>query len=280
MVEKEGGQPKPFGAANTHITFLRNFIEIVTVFKDGQAIPVDARLVPVQVPAHVLPRVLEIIKRTVATVADCLGRGEGTHILCFHTTDIEAAAGQLDGEGVRHSGINVLQRPLHTTAGVRMMPVRVLEMDGEEVVEGRLALADQPPLEVLQRQTNMNHPNGAMELDEVILCVADRELAGFVSRYRRYFGSEAHTDGMSRLFDLGEARVRIVPQSGLPAILPGEAAPALPGFAGYAVQVADLTRTRQHLVSNGFPVEHTTLGGIFVPSAAALGTAIVFRQAT
>jgi hypothetical protein len=280
MAEKEGGLPKPFGAANTHIPFLRNFIEIVTVVKDGQAIPADARLVPLQVPPPVLPRVLENIRRTVATVAQCLARGEGTHILCFSTNDIGAAAGQLDAEGVRHGGINVLQRPLETTEGVRMVPVRVLEIDGEEVVEGRLALADQAPPEVLQRQTNMNHPNGAVELDEVILCVANRELDGFASRYRRYLGSEARTEGMSRLFDLGTARIRIVPQLGMQEILPGEAAPPLPGFAGYAVKVADLTRTRQYLTSRGFPVVPTLLGGIFVPAAAALGTAIVFRQVT
>lgn len=201
MAEKEGGPPKPFGAANTHVPFLRNFIELVTVVKDGQALPAEARLVPLQVPPPVLLRVLENIRRTVATVAQCLARGEGTHILCFSTNDIGAAAAQLDAAGVRHGGIHVLQRPLETTEGIELVPVRVLEIDDGEVVEGRLALTDQAPPEVLQRQTNLNHPNGAKELDEVILCVAGRELDGFAGRYRRYLGSEARTEGMSRLSD-------------------------------------------------------------------------------
>ena len=136
MAEKEGELPKPLGAANTHATFLRNFIEIVTVVKDGGRIPGDAKLVPLQVPPAALSRILENIRRTIATVSRSLSRYEGTHILCLYTADVEASAAQFDKDGVGHSGVNTVQRPVETTAGVQIVPVHVLEIDREDVPEG------------------------------------------------------------------------------------------------------------------------------------------------
>jgi hypothetical protein len=130
MAEKEDEEPKPFGAANTHAYFLRNFIEIVTVVEDGKPIPDDAHLIPLQAPPAVLSRILEKIKRTVATISRCLSRSEGTHILCFCTSDAEATAARFDKAGVGHSGVNNLQRPVETTTGMQMIPLRYLEIEG------------------------------------------------------------------------------------------------------------------------------------------------------
>lgn len=54
VAEKEGEEPKPLGVANTHIPFLRNFVEIATVAKEGAAIPEDAKMVHIQVPPAAL----------------------------------------------------------------------------------------------------------------------------------------------------------------------------------------------------------------------------------
>ncbi|WP_407308092.1 VOC family protein [Desulfosporosinus sp. SB140] len=279
MAEKEGEEPKPLGMANTHITFLRNFIEIATVVKDEERIPDNANLVPIQVPPAVLPRVLENIKRTIDTVSRCLARYEGTHILCFYTPDVEASAARFDKCNIGHSGVNAVQRPVETTAGVQIIPIKVLEIDGEDVPEGRLAIADIPPLEILQAQAHMDHPNGAVELVEVILCVADHEIDIFINRYQRYLGRDVRADGLTRIIDLESARITIVPESRLANILPGEAAPTLPGFVGYVVKVRNISATRKYIEGNGLPVMETTVGDIFVPASAGLGTVIVFRQA-
>ena len=131
----------------------------------------------------------------------------------------------------------------------------------------------------MQTQTHINHPNGAIELVEAILCVSDSELDDFIKRYRRYLGRDARSEGVARIFDLESARIRIVPGSRLASILPGEDAPPLPGFVGYVVEVRDISDTRKYIEGNGFPVIETAEGDIFVPAFAALGTAIVFRQA-
>lgn len=278
LAEKEGELPKPVGATNTHVTFLKNFVEIATVVEDGKPIPEGAKLLPLQVPPGMFPKVLENIKRTVAKLSKCLSRYEGTHILCFLSSDVEASAVEYEKNGVGHSGVNIVQRPVETTDGVKVIPLRVVEIDREEVPEGRLAIADNPPSEILQAQSHMTHPNGAIELIEVILCVADSELDNFTSRYQRYLGCNVRTVETVRFFELENARVTIVPESSMDRILPKEELPSKPGFVGYVVKVEDLLTTRKYLEDKGFPLRETPNGDIFVPSSAALGTAIVFRQ--
>lgn len=279
MAEREGSPPKPFGAANAHIDFARNFIEIVTVVRDGERIPDDAQLVPLSAPPEAMARIVASIRRTVATISGCLKRFEGTHILVLSTSDAGGTAARLERSGVGHDGVETVQRAVETDAGTRLVPVRLLELAGDAVPEGRLAIAENLPLSLQQAQTGTDHPNGAVELIEAILCVGDSELDAFVERYRHYTGREPHTLGAARSFELDGARVAIVPVSRLADTLPGESAPDLPGFAGYAVRVRDIAAARQYVAANGFPTTGTEDGSFIVPGSALLGTAVVFRQA-
>jgi hypothetical protein len=89
----------------------------------------------------------------------------------------------------------------------------------------------------------------------------------------------ARSDGPLRIFDLGEARVMIVPGSGLGSVLPGEVPPDLPAFVGYGVAVRDLRSTKDILQRADFPVRTSPLGAVYVPAADALGAAVIFRAA-
>ncbi|MDQ0115153.1 VOC family protein [Paenibacillus harenae] len=278
MVEQEGGIPRPFGAANAHIDFVENFIEIVTTVQEGGRIPHDAHFIPLSAPPAVLSRIIASIKRTVATISRCLARFEGTHILVFSTSDAITSAARLDQGKVGHGGVNTIQRPVETSTGTQMVPVRLLEIDDEQVSEGRLAFAENPPSEALQTQIHTKHPNGAIELVEAILCVEDGELDACAARYRLYLGTQPQKEGEVCEFDLGSGRITIISKSRLTDLLPGEALPSLPGFAGYTVKVHNLSVTRQHLESNGFPVIETARGDVFVPGASLIGTALIFRQ--
>jgi catechol 2,3-dioxygenase-like lactoylglutathione lyase family enzyme len=278
MAEQEGETPKPFGAANAHIDFVNNFIEIVTVVREGGIIPDDAHFISLSAPPAALSRIIDSIRRTVATISRCLARFEGTHILVLSSSDVNAAAARLDQGKVGHGGINTVQRPVETSAGTQLIPVRLLEIDDEQVSEGRLAFAENPLSDTLQAQIHTDHPNGAIELVEAILCVEDGELDACVARYRHFLGIEPRTEGFAEVFDLGGGQISIIPESRLTDLLPGEALPSLPGFAGYAVTVHNLSVTRGHLEACGFPVIETKKGDIFVPAASLLGTAIIFRQ--
>lgn len=272
-LSRNAGEPaRPFGAANMHAPFVRNFVEVMAVVTEESQLPDDALPIPLQVPPAALPHVVESIERTIAKISASLARYEGLHILVFQTEDADESARRFDQTGVGHSGVNRVQQP-H-----QLVPMGVVEIDREDVPEGRLAVAeslilapgDQPP---------PRHPNGVVDLVESILCTPDAEIEAYVERYQRYLGRVARREGAEHVFDLGQSRVRLVPASWLGEILPGETAPALPAFVAYAVAVHDLSSTRGWLENNGLVVNAAPSGGLFVPARAALGAAVIFRQA-
>jgi catechol 2,3-dioxygenase-like lactoylglutathione lyase family enzyme len=272
-LSRGAGEPaRPFGAANMHVSFARNFIEIMAIVSEESHLPGDARPISLQVPSAALARVVTSIEQTIAKVSASLARFEGLHILVWQTDDADASARRLTQAGVGHSGVNRVQQP-H-----QLVPMGIVEIDGEDVPEGRLAVAESPVVEEATR-SSFQHPNGALALVESILCTPDAELAAYVERYQRYLGLPARQDGEARVFDLREASVRLVPASALSASLPGESAPVLPAFVACTVAVRDLDATRAFLENNGLPVHHAPAGDIFVPANTSLGAAIIFRQA-
>lgn len=275
-----GEPPEPFGVANAHAYLGGNFIELVAVAEAGH-LPDDARPIPLQVPEDRLPAFREAVRGAVANLNACLRRFEGVHILMFDSPDIDGAAARLAAGGAGHGGVHAAQRPVETAEGVLMEPVRYLEIDGAGpglVPEGRVGLAENA---AGSPHGAADHPNGAVELAGCVLCVADDELGDTERRYELYLGRAARRDGPVRTFALGEGRAEVVlvAASALSGLLPGEEAPALPGFAAYAVEVRDLAMTGRFLRDGDVPVRTTPAGEIFVPARAALGTAVVFRQA-
>lgn len=273
LARREGEAPSPFGAANMHATFARNFVEVMAVVSEESHLPEDAHPIPLQVPPAALGAVIANIERTIAKVSASLARFEGLHILVFETDDASLTAQRFDQIGVGHSGINRVQQP-----GQRV-PMGVIEIDREDVPEGRLAAAEAPTdASAAEGHSNPQHPNGAVDLIESSLCVPDAEIDAYVARYQRYVGREARRDGAARVFDLQQASVRLIPESWLADLLPGESAPALPGFVAYAVAVRDLAATRRWLDQNAVEVQAEPSGGVFVPAKDALGSAVIFRQ--
>lgn len=273
-LSRNAGEPaKPFGAANMHASFARNFVEIMAVVSEESHLADDAHPIPLQVPPAALPRVVESIERTIAKISASLARFEGLHILVFQTENANESARRFDQTGVGHSGVNTVQQP------GQLVPMGVIEIDKEDVPEGRLAVAENPVSEDLLAQPFPQHPNGAVALVESILCTPDAEIEACVKRYQRYLGRAARRDGATHIFDLQESCVRLIPESWLGEIFPDETARVLPAFVGYAVAVRDLGSTRRLLESNGLVVLDTLAGDIFVPAQAALGAAVTFRQA-
>lgn len=286
MSRREGAPPEPFGAANTHADFARNFVELATYVPDGDIsrIPADAELVPLAAPPDMLPVLVERIADTSANLAACLRRFEGLHILLFQSPDIDTAAERLAAAGVGHGGVNSLRRPVETENGTELELVQYLEIDGDQpgarpgsVSEGRVGVATGSQLP----RTHVDHSNGAVDLVDVLLCVADSQLDAARREYETYTGRSARWDGDAGAWRLGleAAGLTVVAESALGYLLPGERAPGLPAFVGYTVAVRDLARTLNLLRDNGFPVHRSVTGDAFVPSKAALGAAVGFRQA-
>ncbi|UMP01287.1 VOC family protein [Amycolatopsis sp. EV170708-02-1] len=277
MPPREGGEPEPFGAANTHADFPGDFLELATVVTAGGRVPSDARLVPLQAPPDVLPTLVERIDTTRANLAECLERFEGLHILMFSSSDVDATATRLTAAGVGHGGVNTVRRP----TGGEVETVRYLEIDGARpglAAEGRIGVvADLDPR--IQATRAAGHPNGAVGLVDAVLCTADADLDAARARYERYLGRTPRAHGPARVFDLDGATLTLVPASGLAALLPGEQTPALPALVSCTVAVHDLAAAENLLRNNEIPVVRASSGEVFVPATAAFGTAIAFRQA-
>jgi catechol 2,3-dioxygenase-like lactoylglutathione lyase family enzyme len=280
MISPGEDQPlRPVGAGNTHVAFLRDFVELATVVPKNASLPEDAVRVPLQVPPEALPGVLDALERTIGTLAEGLSRFEGLHNLVFETDDLTDTLARFERVGVRHSGAQTVQRPVETTEGPKVQTIHLLEIDQEPVPEGRLAVAENPSADLLRVQTHMDHPNGAIDLAGSILCVPDDEVDAYDQRYRRYTGREPREDGRLRVFDLDKSSVTIVPAGGLEGLLRGETPPALPAFVAYEVVVRDLAKASRLLVGNGFSlIEYAR--GIFVPAEEALGAAVMFGEAS
>ncbi|WP_214407926.1 VOC family protein [Pseudonocardia lacus] len=255
------------GAGNTHLSFGRNFVELVAPL--GADVP-DEHLVPLVVPDGARERVAVSIAATTARVRAALERFAGVHILVLQTSDVDAAAARLTGAGIGHGGVVRLTRP--AVDGGAPVPIALLEVDAGHSPEGRLALAEE------LGETGAEHPNGATELVGPVLCAPDAELDGHAERYARLLARPVREAGPTRVLDLGAGRVVLVGASALDAVLPGERPPTLPAFVAFAVRVRDLAATRELLVGEGFPVRSAPDGAAFVPAAAAGGCALVFTD--
>ncbi|WP_324239968.1 VOC family protein [Pseudonocardia sp.] len=265
-----GRPPRAVGAGNTHVQLGRGFVELVTVV-DGDGPPADAVVVPLDVPLGAAERVSAGIAATAARLSSALARFEGLHILVLGTSDADATAARLTAGGVPHGGVQRVHRP--GPAGGVPVPIGWLELD-PDAPEGRLAVAED-----LAGAGRADHPNGALELVEVLLCVPDDELAAHTRRYRRYLDRPARDEGPLRSFELDSGRITLVAASGVDGVLPGERPPALPAFAGYVVTVRRPDDVRALVAGAGFPLRTTPAGDLFVPAAAAHGAAVVFRAA-
>jgi hypothetical protein len=263
------GEPvRPVGAANTRVSLARNFVELVTVV-DSDDVPADAVLVPLDVPPAAVPQVSSGIAATAARLSAALARREGVHILVLGTSDVDAAATRLAADGVPHGGAQRLRRPSAT--GGEPVAIGWLEID-PDAPEGRLALAED-----LADGGRAEHPNGAVDLVEVILCVPDADLDRHTSRYERYLAQPSRRTGDVPTVALGADGVTIVAASALHELLPGEPVPTVPTIVGYVVSVADLDAVRERLGRAGLPARTTPAGDVLVPAAAVLGAAVVFR---
>ncbi|MFI9556666.1 VOC family protein [Nonomuraea endophytica] len=275
------GVEQPFGVANAHVYLADGFVELVAVL-DG--VPGEARPIPLRVPEDRLPGLVAAIRAASAAIAGFLERFQGLHIVIADTSDLDAVAARLTADGVGHSGVHAIQRPVETATGTAMEPARYLEISGP-LPEGRIGFAENGPDSAA---LPVEHANGATGLLECVLCVADQEADQEGDREADQAASQGGDQGgeqragrevgaVRRRYD-GWAGVRIVPASALPGLLPGERPPALPAFVAYAVSVRDLAATERFLSGNGVPIGKTGSGEIFVPAEAALGTAIIFRQ--
>ncbi|TGD38302.1 VOC family protein [Brevibacterium aurantiacum] len=273
-----GAAPQAFGAGNTHAEFRGTFLELATVVDAEAGIAdEDVQLHVINAPDEVLALLTETIDATTARLRASLEQREGLHILAFRTPDADAAAQHLDRAGVAHGAVQRLQRPIETDDGPRNEPIGYFELDEHRTPEGRLAVAEDAPAEILAVQRVPEHPNTAFGLTGVHLGVPDDELTAYAHRYGAYLGVHPRQEGQTVVFDLAGSRVTLVPASAVPEALPGASdVPGGVGFLACAVRVRDRGAAAAHLEANAVPFRSRG-DALVVAPRDALGAALILE---
>ena len=241
-----GGKVENWGVANRCVMLRRGYLELMGV--------VDPVLYDNRVP-------------------DFLARYEGIHILAFGCDDAAATADALAAAGFGATGVHALARALDTPEGERLAKFNLVRLPAEETPEGRVLAIEHLTREYLWQDRYLDHPNGAMALTELVVCVEDVEEVS--RRYARYFGIPFTRNGMVAECALQAGKFILIDHTGLRDRY-GIDPPALPFAASFTVAVTDRRQTLNLLESNGvnFTQRHGTL---MVPGSDAHGAIVVFE---
>ena len=200
-----------------------------------------------------------------------LARYHGLQIIALGIDDPAVELARLAAAGVPTS-IALLERPVDDSDASGPQ-ARFERIPLPAAPEGVLQLIRHCTREAIWQERFMTHPNGAVELEEVVLAVADP--AETASRLASLAGVPAMADAVAGLaISLPRGRVRVVPVAALQLVYPGVVAKAVPCIAGFTVRTADGGAAARAILG-GLP-HQAVPGGLLVDPSAAGGAALLF----
>ncbi len=243
-----GAEAEPWGTANRCAMFRQGYLELMGV--------IDPDLYDNHVP-------------------EFLDRYEGIHILAFGTDDAAATADSLAAAGFGATGVHALARPLDTPEGERLAKFNLVRVPPAETPEGRVLAIEHLTRDYLWQARYLDHPNGAVALTGLVVCVGDVDEAA--RRYSRYFGLSPKNDGVTANFELETGRFVLLNPTALVSRY-GMEPPTLPFAAAFSVAVKHLNDTQKLLEQNNVEFRSQN-GAVLVSPAEAHGATIMFAQA-
>jgi len=242
-----GGPVELWGVANSCAMFRQGYLELMGV--------IDPALYDNLVP-------------------DYLARYEGIHILAFGCDDAAATAVALATAGFGATGVHALSRALETLDGQRLAKFNLVRLPPDETPEGRVLAIEHLTMEHLWQKRYLDHPNGAVALTALVVCVEDVNEA--TRRYARYFGIPFTRNGIAAECELRTGKFVLIDPAGMQDLY-GIAPPVLPFAASLTIAVADLRKTQNLLVANGIGFAKRN-GNLMVEGSDAHGAIVVFEQ--
>jgi len=244
-----GGPLVPAGAGNRCVILERGYLEIVT-------------------PTGDTPHASQL--------RAAIRRYTGPHLIAFGTAAPEADYARIRKSGFDPLPMVALQRQIGTETGEGTVRFTVVRVPPGTMPEGRIQFCRHDTPELVWQQRWIAHPNGAVALTGVILCVADPQEAA--RRYARFAGLLAQVaDGVWRLTTARGYLVFVNPeQLGRRLEI---APPALPWIAGCVLRSGDIAATGEYLRQSKLPVR--PLGGrwLLVKAPPEAGGIVVFEPA-
>jgi hypothetical protein len=210
----------------------------------------------------------------------------GLHILALAMQDEEANLDRLRRAGLPVPGVAYLERPVEPGGPI----AQFARLPLPDAPEGRLQLIRHLTPELVWQPRWMDHANGAVALESVLLTSANP--AGTAARLSRLAGLPLEPDpaGGYRLVLPGAAgaagpqapvmqtTLRILEETVIPHLLPGVEVPSLPFMAGMVVRTGDGNAAARRVL-HGIPTVKAPGewgAGLMVPPEFAGGAALVF----
>ena len=195
-------------------------------------------------------------------------RYSGVHLIAFGTQTPDADFQRLSAEGFAPLTPLALQRTVGTQHGEATARFTVVRVAPSAMAEGRIQYCAHHTRDVVWQPRWLTHPNHAVGLAGVLMCVADP--AQTARRYARFTGLPAQPSGRCWRLDTAHGYLLLVSPEWLQSSL-GLQVPALPWIAGCIIDSDNLPASRDMIGGN-------TLGSrLLVKLDAALGGVMIFQ---
>lgn len=248
-----GGPVVPWGSGNHCAMFRRGYLEVLGITDPG---------------LH-------------SSAKGLLEKYEGLHIVAFGVPDADRAYAALSARSPGIHPARALERDAaYGPEGneTRRAAFRNVYTDKDAFPEARFIFIEHLTRDVLWQPHLLDHPNGAVSIEEVALCVED--LAAGRARLTPILGVAPQDKGGGFLiYKLARGRVYVMTPEALAEWAPGVVPPRLPWVAGFGVGVADLARTRALLAAAGITFREHPYPAVWVGPAVTCGPVLSFIQA-
>lgn len=205
-----------------------------------------------------------------------LARYQGLHVIALTNADMDETATRLAKAGIDMQDTVHMRRKITIDGAEALMAYTILRVKPGTFTEGRLQILTNHTPESFWLAGEMDHPNRADRLTDLLICVADVPEA--VARYERFFGSASVEMGGIRTLDLARGRFHFVAPDQVAAMLPGFAAPSLPYVIGQALGSTSLALSKDFFRDSGTTPVVETEDLYCIGPEDALGAYLLFHE--
>jgi len=213
-----------------------------------------------------------------SSVKDMVARYEGLHIIALGCDDADATYSALSEAGIPVEPPRALERDVAfgvTGDEIRRARFRNIYLDRERYPEGRFLYIEHLTRDVLWQPHLLDHPNGAVALEDVYFCATDALSTG--AKIGAAVGAELTELAAGHvLLPLARGRLHVLDLAAWAANR-GYAMQSVPPMpVGFGVRVKSLRATRELLAQRG--IAAVERGGLWVGPEEGCGAALNFFE--
>lgn len=217
-----------------------------------------------------------------SSIKDMVARYEGPHIVALGCANADRAYEALAAAGVEADKPRALERDAAygvNDEGLSRARFRNIHLNRAAYPEARFLIIEHLTREVLWQPHLLEHPNGALALDEIYFC-ADDPQATAAKLGRTFATAPVGRDAGQVTLPLARGRLHVLSTAAWAACSGAAPRASLPCPVGFGIRVASVARTRALLSDNGVQAAAPVAAAkeLWVGPDAACGAAIRFFE--